>query len=243
MRSFGRALVAELKKMRSTAALWLALGIPLLVGALMFLVWNSEQMATRPMEARWGFSTGILLSIWTSMALPMGAAILIGLLWGLEHHSGHLKHVLALPPSRGQVFWAKSLAHLMLLLLGTLCLSGALCLAAGLTDMTPLRFDVLLRLPLLSLLGSLPAVALVSWVAQRSGNFVLPMGLGVVGMVVGLIAAESPKYWHYVPWSWGIVAARDAPEQLLEVRSLALGFGLLISCLAWLHFLRRDAPC
>jgi hypothetical protein len=229
--------------MRSTPALWLALGIPVLVAGLVLIVWSTENFNAQSLDERWNMSFGILHSLWASMALPMGGAILIGLLWGLEHNSGHLKHMLALPASRSHVFWAKQLSHVLLLLLGTLVLEACLLLAANLADMTSVRSAVLVRLPLMALLGSLPALTLVSWLAQRKVNFVLPMGLGVVGMIVGLLASNSQEFWRDVPWSWGLIAAGGNPEALNLVVGLSLGTTLIFSCLAWLHFLRSDAPC
>ena len=245
MRLFTRALWAEIGKYRRTAALWLTLGIPLLVTGLVLLILTLSNLAERTVEQRWDAVQQILFGLWVNTCLPIGAAILTGLIWGLEHSSGHLKHVMSLPPSRTAVFLAKSTGIVGLLACGTAFLGVLMTIATAAIGMTPLRPDVVFGMPFTALVGALPAIALVSWVAQRCTAFAWPMILGVAGLIIGSVGMQSEEYWSYIPWAWSPLAASIGapPDVARNALLLALGGGAVLLAGSWVHFRRADAPC
>ena len=243
MAGFARSLVAEAMKYRRTAALWLATGIPVLIIGLAWVALTQSDLANAETERKWRALRGITAQSWVTMCLPIGGAILIGLLWGLEHGSNQLKHVLAQPPSRHATFWAKTTGIFALIALGT-ALLGVLCsLLALVLGMGPVRWDVAFGIPFRAYAASLPTIALVSWVAQRFTSFTWPLILGVVGIVVGGIAAQSDEYWHLVPWAWSIIGAMGANHDSSDTAIvLALASGTLVLGASWVHFWRADTP-
>ncbi len=243
MSGFLRALSAEALKYRRTAALWLALGIPVLIVGVAWIVLTQSDLASASADRKWRFVQGITAQMWVTTCLPIGGAILIGMLWGLEHGSNQWKHILAQPPSRHAVFWAKTTGILALIALGTAFL-GLLCmLLVAVTGIGPVRWSVAFEMPFRAYLASLPTMALVSWLAQRMSSFALPLILGVAGLVLGGVAANSEQYWVYVPWSWSLVASIGDDEGA-RTTALLLGgtFGTATLFASWLHFCRADSP-
>lgn len=243
MQGYLRSLSAEVLKCRRTMAVWLALGIPVLIIGLAWLVLTISNLADAGNEQKWRFLQNITAEMWTSTCLPIGGAILIGMLWGLEHGSNQLKHILAQPPSRHATFWAKTTGILVLIALGT-ALLGVLCAAlATMLGIGPVQWDVAFERPFRAFAASLPTIALVSWLAQRFASFALPVILGVVGMVCGNIAALSDQYWVYVPWAWSSIAANGSdPEVQQQAMLLSLAVGVALLALSWWQFARADAP-
>lgn len=242
MQNYLRCLSAEVLKYRRTMALWLAIGIPALLAAISWLILTQTELANRPAEARWQVMKGFTSQTWATSCLHIGGAILIGMLWGLEHSSNQLKHVLAQPPSRHAMFWAKTTGILGLIGLGTLvlcALSSAVALACGMGD---LRWDITLHAPFRAYVAALPTMALVSWVAQRYSSFALPLILGVVGLIVGGIASSSEDYWPFVPWAWSLQAALGDAEVQGRALVLSVCGGSVALVGSWLHFLRADTP-
>ena len=243
MRTIARACWAESHKYRRTTAMWLALGVPVLVAGLIFVSFSQRYFTEKPIDWKWSKMLGFLLGIWVQMALPCGSAILIGLLWGLEHSSNQMKHVLVLPPSRSAFFMAKLFGVLAMLAMGTVLLCALIAGVCFMLGMSPLHLGVVVAVPVKGLIGTLPAICLVFWVAQRSRNFAWPVSLGMVGMILGLVSSQSDKYWGFVPWSWGTIAAGGNGEAAIHAIYLALAVSVALILGAWLHFIRADAPC
>ena len=243
MRGYLRALVAELLKYRRTVALWLALGIPALIAGLAWVILTQSELANAEADRKWAVLLGATAQNWVTTCLPIGGAILIGMVWGLEHSSNQLKSILAQPPSRHAIFWAKTTGIFALIAIGTTFLGLLTAMVALAVGIGPVRWDVAFEIPFRALLGALPALALISWLAQRFSSFALPLIAGVAGLVIGGVASNSEEYWPYVPWSWSIVASMGA-DSSAKATALALGLGVGIAALAgsWLHFFRADAP-
>ncbi|MFK7742749.1 MAG: ABC transporter permease [Planctomycetota bacterium] len=243
MAGYLRALSAEVLKYRRTTAVWLAFGIPVLIIVLAGIVLTQSDVAEASVERKWNALQGITAQTWVTMCLPIGGAILIGMLWGIEHGSNQLKHILAQPPSRAAQFWAKTTGIFALIALGTAFL-GVLCAGlATVLGMGPVRWEVAFELPFRALAGAVPTLGLISWLAQRYSSFALPVILGVVGVVVGGIAGSSPDHWLYVPWSWSMIAsiAGDGDDRQLALL-LGLGVGALVLLGSMVDFVRSDSP-
>tara|TARA_R110002072_G_scaffold31466_4_gene96946 strand:- start:17015 stop:17746 length:732 start_codon:yes stop_codon:yes gene_type:complete len=242
MQGYLRALSAELLKYRRTMAVWLALGIPTLIAGLAWMVLTQTELANREPDQRWQVMVGFTVQTWSTTCLHIGGAILIGMLWGLEHSSNQLKHVLAQPVSRHAMFWAKTTGILGLIAVGTLMLSALTSAVALMVGIGPVRWDITFGSPFRAFVAFLPSMAIVSWVAQRYSSFALPLILGVVGLIIGSLAASSDDYWRFVPWAWSLQAALGSDEVQEQALLLALGGGVLVLLGSWLHFSRADTP-
>ncbi|MFT7536079.1 MAG: hypothetical protein ACI85K_002033 [Hyphomicrobiaceae bacterium] len=242
MQSYLRALSAEILKYRRTMALWLALGIPTLITGIAWIVLTQSKMATADTDSRWSVLAGFVVQSWSTTCLHIGGAILIGMLWGLEHNSNQLKHVLAQPVSRHAMFWAKTTGILGLIALGTLLLCTLSSLVAIAVGIGPVRWEITFEGPFRAYLGWLPTMAMVSWVAQRFSSFALPLILGVIGVIVGTIVTMSEEYWSFVPWTWSMLAANGSDDVPNQAVALALSCGTLTLIGSWLHFWKADTP-
>lgn len=238
---FKHALSAELLKYRRTPALLLALGVPLLLGVLMILAFTLGGLRDLSIINKWAALKSQLYSLWTVLVLPLGTAILATMAVGLEHADNHLKHVLALPPSRGAVYLAKLICILGLVLAGSLLLALTY-LAVGKVLGFPslLPWSWAFSTPLVAFVADLPVLTLALWLALRWRSFALPLGIGLAGTVAGSLAGQSHHYWPYVLWTYPFRATASGAHDLDMAVELALALGLVIALSSYVDFRRRD---
>ena len=106
-----RAVSSELLKLKRTLALRLAVGAPLAVVVLTFVITSQRRTATAAeINPLLGFAQ-LNLTTWTIIVLPLYAALAATLVAGIEHQHDNWKHLLALPLSRVSIFAAKWHPH------------------------------------------------------------------------------------------------------------------------------------
>jgi hypothetical protein len=120
-----RAISAESLKLRRTLALRLAVGAPMAV-ALLFFVVRTQQNDVLPQGQNpflgFGQST---LTLWTLLVSPMYAALIAALVAAMEHQGDNWKHLFTLPLSHTSIFVGKWAAVIGLVLIGWLVLCAA----------------------------------------------------------------------------------------------------------------------
>ena len=159
-----RAISAETLKYRRSPALLLAIGVPLLLDAVMWLAFTLSPHLAR----RWPVLENQVSGVWALMLLPLGIAILASIASGIEHSENHLKHMLVLPPSRLDVYIAKGLGIAALVAIGAIVLVIAeLAVGLLLGFKGPLPWRDLLVKPLLASVASLPLITLGLWLGLR----------------------------------------------------------------------------
>jgi lantibiotic transport system permease protein len=125
MSDFKRAISAEWLKLKRTLALRLAIGAPLAVVVLNFILYSQRPDAAGDgLNPLIGFAQ-INLTMWTIVVLPMYAALAAALVASMEHQGDLWKHLFALPVSRRAIFAAKWMAAVGLVLLSSLVLAAA----------------------------------------------------------------------------------------------------------------------
>ena len=237
-----RTLSAETLKYRRTPALWLALLGPAGLAGL-FALMHALNPVTLPAAQRWDWLAGNLFQTWAVLFLPLGTAILAALSTNLEHAENHLKHILTLPPPRWLVYSAKLIAVFGLVLSGSVVLGLSYVLVGVLIGAsTPIPWDTAFRIPLTAFAALAPVLALGVWLGMRWRSFVVGLGVGLGGTVVGLIAMRSSTYWVFIPWAYPALATQPDTAKAIQALSLAALLGVLIILWGAFDFTRRDAP-
>jgi lantibiotic transport system permease protein len=231
---------AEFLKYRRTSALFLAVGIPLAINGLFLLAYLINGTRANATAAQnWEFFLGNLNGSWVTLFLPVGLGILASLVLGLEHSDNQWKQQLILGSTRVQVYVAKWLAVLGLVLFGSVVLMlGSFLVGGIITGFRDIPFTELFRAPFLALLGSLGMISLQTWLALRFRAVGVGLGVALFGAIAGGFAGQSRQWWYFVPWSFPNSILMD--ERLQTALLLSLGFGLVLLVLGALDLEKRD---
>lgn len=249
-----RATGIECFKLRRTLALWASLLVPLLVTVMTTALGLSRGTGAHFLPEQtspWDGMTGVVLSLWCLVGLPLFVALMTALLAGLEHREHAWRHLFALPIPRWTIYIAK------LLVGGGLLGLSACILAVGMVlegvFIHALRPDLGLSLPIpwdlillrtLSFVGaSLFTLAVQTWVAIRWRSFVVALTLGIGGSVTTVVLRnvnESSSFApvaRFFPWAQPYFAFMYPQMSLFVVAILG---GVLMAALGCFEVVRRD---
>lgn len=242
MRDFLKALSAEVLKLKRTLALWLGVIAPLVVITLQVL-YVLRAPSRHLKNGLWPLLQQSLMP-WSILLLPLTAALLTALLNGIEHRDGNWKQLYALPVSRWSVYAAKVAAAHGVLALATVTLwigliAAGVILHALLPSIPygpPPVLPLLRRLSLIFCASS-ALIAIHVWVSARSKSFTVPIGLGIVGVIVSALAARD-NLMIYSPWLFPGNAMVD--ERWVAAVVLGVCGGVVIAVVGAWDACRRD---
>jgi lantibiotic transport system permease protein len=248
---FGPCLSAEILKVKRTLALGLSFLAPLLVALLTLLIYWQRGSTLGPNGKNvWLMLMQNNLIFWILLILPLFVTLQTALLAQLEHGNKNLKHLFALPVSRGALYAAKQVVAATLIGISSLVLWAAIIvcglalrtLKPGLGFEAPVPFWPIFECVALAYLASWLIIAIHTWIGMRWPSFVLAMSVGVAVMLIAVILVES-DYPLYFPWTLpGGVAMEMLTKGTVARLYLALGClgGIVTAVLAGLEFTRRD---
>lgn len=251
MSHYGRALYAEVLKLKGTLALRLTLIAPLVVVALVTLQWllqrNSPVGKDATPESVWVDYTGAIVGIFTFLMLPLYITLQSALLAQLEHQDRQWKHLLALPLPRSSFYLAKLVVLALLVLLSMLLLALVLIPLGG--QLLQLRASIpfggwpdiaelLQRVGEVYLCTSL-LIALHTFIALRWKSFTVAVSIGMSATVMGFIIGQSPEFGPWFPWTMPMqpLTKHPAPEIVMLVSGVA---ALMVTVAAAFEFSRRE---
>jgi lantibiotic transport system permease protein len=202
---------SELFKMKKTKAFWLALLAPVAVVGLESLVLLFMDLGEQ--ENIWNFHIENTLLLWVLLTLPMYLSLGSAVITNIETSSGGWKQLFSAPVSRASVYLAKVLAGLLFLTLSSAVI-GVLTIGTGyLVGALKGYESVLETIPDIGRMFSLLGLILLSstlilsiqlWLASRFKSFILPAGLGVVGIISNFILTNSVKFARFSPWMFPV---------------------------------------
>lgn len=260
MQAFGRALGAELLKLKRTLALWAALLVPAAVVLLFFLNYarpGGANLIPQGADA-WLWVTQNALILWSLVMLPPFVALETALLGALEHNNGGWKHLFALPLPRAAVYAAKlvvgtALVGLAMASLGVwLWLAGVAinALNPGTGFGAPFPWTGVGGMLAATYLAAWLMIATHTWFALRWGSFVGPIAVGIVMVFVTLVVSQT-RLWWLSPWAlpgnvegllYTWLAAGEGPGlgPVLRVLAASLGGFVLAGFAGGREVVRRD---
>jgi len=249
-----RATGIEFFKLRRTLALWTSLLVPLLVTVMTTALGLSRGTGARFLAEQvspWDGMTGVTLSLWCLVGLPLFVALMTALLAGLEHREHAWRRLFALPIPRWTIYVSKLLVGGSLLCLSScilivgMALEGLLIhtLRPDLRLTLPIPWDLLLLRTLSFTVASTLLLAVQTWVAIRWRSFVVALGLGIGGSVTTVVLRnvnESSSFApvaRFFPWSQPYFAFTYPQQSIFVVAILG---GVLIAALGCWEVVRRD---
>ncbi|MFK8053450.1 MAG: ABC transporter permease [Woeseiaceae bacterium] len=238
-----KTLKAELIKLRGSWLLPLAVAGPVGLGMLAGLAIFSANK-TPGWEA---LLNSLILPLWSLFLLPMLVVAFTALLVQLEHSSRAFEHLLALPTSRWSIFSAKillaiSAVYLMSWLMPLVVWASASCVAAIMGKQIPGQFDVasIMKVTTLVASGALPLTVLQMWIGLRFRSFVVPISIGIVGVLITLaIALTGTTKADWAPYAQPFLIV-TRPEAAFVRVQLATSIAVILIPFTLIHLSRRE---
>lgn len=239
-------LTVEFLKLRRSPALFVALGTPLALSALICLsLLARPEVGDSPFWS-WRYYFQMTRAFWGVFIFPMLLATLAALSLAVEHRNDNWKMQLVQPVPLGSFYWAKFFVLVLLMACSQLVLYGSTLLfgqALELPGSPPAveLFTVFAVIP-----AALPILAFQFGLSLNWRSFVFPVGIGLFGHFISLVSSSVPiagiRLGYYMPWSFSLRAMRvsgaGVQHPLFEL-AIAGCLALAILWVVQLHFTER----
>jgi len=221
MRSLYISLLSEFYKSRKTLAFWAAILLPIIIcGLISFGFYNGSKeiiAANNPPMMLWGRYSGAALGVMGLLIMPFYVIFMAFSVNNIEHKNDTWKMLFAQPLNKFAIYAAKYLYAVFLIFI-CLFLFAALTFAFGhLLQVLVPEYNFGQYNPLHILINSyaklffasLGILSLQFILSLLWGDFLKPMGIGFVGTIMGIIAANVGwKYADLIPYSLPTLALR-----------------------------------
>jgi hypothetical protein len=208
------SLRSEFYKSKNTLAFWASILLPVLICSAITLAFfsNSERILKMhyPPELLWMNFAASSLGVMGMLILPFYVIFMAFSVNNIEHKNDTWKTLFTLPLNKLSIYSAKYLYALLLILICLCLFLGLTYLSARLLHMLipAYRFDAYEPLRMLAkiyaklFLSSLGILSLQFIISLIWSDFLKPMGIGFVGVIIGIIAATKGwKYAYTIPYS------------------------------------------
>ncbi len=206
----------EVIKLKRTFAFWLTIISALIFPLLFFIVYlvKHESMIPEDGANPWGKFMFKQIQITIPFLVPMFIVLITSLIIQVEHKSHGIKHLFSLPIPKWSVYFGKlsivifsiiaTYVYFFLAILFFGALLGMFYSDLGFLDFQP---DYLKSIKMLtmSLIASLGVVGIQFWMSFRFKNFIVPLGIGMTMVIMGLVASRAPEA-IYFPYSYNVLS-------------------------------------
>lgn len=244
-------------KLKGSFALWLCLIGGSVITLILFSAYffKTEAFTVRPGENPWDIWFVRNYNSLPVLLLPFFVILLTALITQLEHKSSALKHILSLPLPKGFFYFGKYFVILLLIglthiLFDLWILGGAYLLGFLRPTLNFALYDpdwfMLLRLSCYSFFSILGIASIHYWISVRFRNFIIPVTVGLMGLVITMIVFNWDKS-KYIPYSHsfrlsGLNTANTIEEamELSRLKVYNLIYFVLPLALGFLEFRRMN---
>lgn len=206
----------EVIKLKSTFAFWLTIISALIFPLLFFTFYLVKHTKMVPAIGNNPWEKFMMNQVQNSIPflLPMFIVLITSLIIQVEHKSNGIKHLFSLPIPKWSVYFGKlSIVifsiittyiyfFLAILLFGVLL--GMFHSDLGFLDFQP-DYSKYIRMLAMSFIASLGIVGAQFWMSFRFKNFIVPLGIGMTLVIIGLIASQASES-IYFPYSYNVLS-------------------------------------
>lgn len=242
------AFRAERLKMKKTAALRLtvigAFFMPLMV-AIAYIS-SPENFYAKPVLNPWDYLFGLCYGLVSPVFIPLFIVLLTAFVLNVEHKSNTWKHIFVQPLSRGSIFLAKLGIIIQKIILCYVLFVGFLLLLGTIMGLWKSEFGFLsaapswmkiLKFTTASFISTLALVAIHFWLMFRVKNVILPIVIGLVGVVAAGILANRWDYIEFFPYAYPLLSLKGmVGNYFKDFHLISAGYFLLITFLAYVDF-------
>ncbi|WP_299108310.1 ABC transporter permease [uncultured Tenacibaculum sp.] len=206
----------ELIKLKRTFAFWLTIISALSIPLLFFIVYAVKHAKLIPEVGVNPWEKFMVNQVKNSIPffVPMFIVLITSLIIQVEHKASGIKHIFTLPVPKWSVYFGKLSIVLLSILITYVyfylailffgVLLGAFYPDLGFLDFQP-EFFKYIKMLFLSFIASLGIVGIQFWLSFRVKNFIVPLAVGMVLVIVGLIASQAPES-IYFPYAYNLLS-------------------------------------
>jgi len=247
----------EVVKLKRTFALWLSIISALFIPVIYFFYYLLKYESLIPKDGvnPWNSFISQQINNASPLLIPMFIVLVTSLVVQIEHKALGIKHLFTLPIPKWSVYFGKLIVVIGLVLF-TYILFISLALLGGYIvggihkelqfwEFTP-DLHRYIKLLFRSFTGVLGIVGLQFWLSFRIKNFIIPVGIGLILFITGLIVfrAEEAIYFPYAYSMLSLFSMRGeditALVWLPSISIYSLGYFLIFSIIGFLDIRRMN---
>lgn len=211
--SFFASVKAETLKLKRTIILWISLAGGVFIAVLLFSAYYFEWERFVPMPNTNPWTSYMTLSFTniSIFSLPLFIVILTSAMANIEHGSNTWKFLYVLPIPKWNFYFAKLAVILMLLAityltflvttLGCGYLLGTLRPDLEFNQYSPNVLSIL-SIVCHSFIAALAFVGLQYWLSIRWKSYIVPVSIGLMGMITAIIVTGKTKAALFFPYAF-----------------------------------------
>lgn len=232
---FTAALRTEVIKMKNTLGIWTALIFPALVVFMNFMIYHNRPKMLLSAEMNpWVMVTRNSVLIYSILFLPLFIAIITFYVNFNEHKSNAWRQVYALPVPKGSVYASKLFISFIIICLSMLffyCIHYlSMILLKSLHPAIPFDkyvYDSIIWITFIKItLASAGILAIQFVISILSGNFIYPLGFGLIATFAGAFLSQWEKIIYY-PYSFPYQATMDMIKNNYSVFNQNIIFSII----------------
>ncbi|MBS4207351.1 ABC transporter permease [Bacillus sp. FJAT-50079] len=179
--------------------------------------------------------------------LPLITGVLASTICRYEHQSGGWKQLLAMPVTRGRVFFSKYIL-LMILVMSMQILYLAAVYTVGMVKgfVDPFPINIVWKSIFGGWVATLPLVALQLWMSILFKSFAAPFAVNVIFTIPSILVINSERFGPYYPWAqpFSMMYIGGGTEDVFfvpwEQLLIVVGGSFILFCLGgYLYFQRK----
>ena len=207
---FTRNISIELFKLKRSFAFWLTIIGASFIPLIYFIYYALKYKSLIPADDvnPWDNFLTIQIMSAASLLIPLFIVLITSLIIQIEHKANAVKFVFTQPMPKWSIYFSKLLSvigmivftyalfFMMMVISGKA--AGTLHHELGLLSHSP-NLSQPLKLLFRSFIASMGIVSIQFWISFRFKNFIVPLGIGIVLVITGLIVfqAEESVYFPY----------------------------------------------
>jgi hypothetical protein len=210
--TFYNSIKAEIQKTRNTPILWISIGSAMFLALFVFLSFalDTRDQVMHIGNNPWERYIRMSMHLMAIFILPI-VILLASSIAQTEHRNNMWKQLYSLPVQRQTIFLSKLLLQLLaissfFIVFMFLGLIGGYILGRiePLYEFSYYGPALLLWLSALSrtFLAALGILAFQYWISVRWQNFIIPIGIGLVGFILMLVMMNNSPWIVYVPFGY-----------------------------------------
>lgn len=220
-----RGLSAEVYKYKKTLTMWLLILAPAFVPAINFIIlWRKGPDIIKPDMDAW--STLINFSVDPANFLfPFFVMMVALLVNNIEYSSNTWKLTYAQPLSRLALYLSKmkvfiAMIFFSLMLFGTFTILVGLSMrfvqpGLGFEEAFSFGFEYSLMIKIF--LATLGMASIQFFISQQTKNLILPLGIGIAGLISFMIVVQGWEYAPYHPYGYSILATGGIRQEGYQI--------------------------
>ena len=206
----------EFLKLKRTFTFWLTIISAFFIPIIFFLVYlfKSESLVPKINENPWDKFLGTQIVSVVPFLVPMFIILITSLIIQVEHRSNGLKHLFTLPVPKWSIYFGKltmvitaiftsfTLFYIVMILAGYTV--GTIHPELKLTEFSP-KHTLFIKALFRAFISVLGIVGLQFWLSFRIKNFIIPLGIGLVLLITGMVVYKGEEA-IYFPYAYNMIS-------------------------------------